>query len=399
VRYGASQGSLAGPILGGFDFRQLLHQHLIYQSATSRAAGGLRFLHAKDSHDAYRSIPICPGTPRSRCHSSRSCSARPSPSHLRTPTARDSDDPRAVHRVRSAVPVLRAGPLNPHRNGTCAMPPFFDRPRDQHGDHNSPRPAARPRLRDLAAEFARPAPPGAWTVHTETDPWRIIDGHDVVPLLCDKSATVRRTDGAVLFRLVPDIAAARPSLMDGLISGVINTALGTDPTVATPTRPAGSGGRSNMMTHSHGLIKDAAGVTVARISGAGDAAQIELLPAGPLNKRLIAQRLHPSWSHTSGRWARCTTRSLMVAPPRAPVSSAGLGVNPLPSTSSPTCRQRDASAPDAATSAAGPSKSSTARFPLGGCLRCCGSQNSAAHCGRPRAISVCLACTDTPPCQ
>jgi hypothetical protein len=172
------------------------------------------------------------------------------------------------------------------------MPTFFGRRADRHGDDGSPRPAARLGLRELAAEFSHPAPPGRWTVHTETDPWRITDGHNVVQLLCDETATVRRADGAVLFRLAPDIAAtARPNFADGLISGVINTALGTDPT-ATPYA-TGSGGGSNMMAPSRWLMKDAAGVAVARIATSDGATQIELLPAGPLNARLIAQRLSP----------------------------------------------------------------------------------------------------------
>jgi hypothetical protein len=172
------------------------------------------------------------------------------------------------------------------------MTPFFGGRRDHQGGDDSPRPDARPRLRELAAEFARPAPPGLWTVHTESDPWRITDGHDFLQLLCDKFATVRRADGAVLFRRSPDVAAtARPSLTDGLIAGVVNTVLGTDPTITPYT--SGSAGGSNLMAPARWLIKDAAGVAVARIAGDGHAAQIDLLPAGPLNARLIAQRLPP----------------------------------------------------------------------------------------------------------
>ena len=129
-------------------------------------------------------------------------------------------------------------------------------------------------------------------MYTETDPWRITDGHNVVQLLCDKTATVRRADGAVLFRLSPDVAAtARPNFADGLISAVVNTALGTDPTITPYTSGAAAG--SSATASSHWLIKDAAGVAVARVARARDGAQIELLPAGPLNKRLIAQRLAP----------------------------------------------------------------------------------------------------------
>ena len=72
------------------------------------------------------------------------------------------------------------------------MSPIFDRSHGQRAEPDSQGPPApKRRSLDVAAEFARPAPAREGMVHTETEPWQVIDHHDVLAMLCDKHATVR----------------------------------------------------------------------------------------------------------------------------------------------------------------------------------------------------------------
>jgi len=143
---------------------------------------------------------------------------------------------------------------------------------------------------DWTAEFAYPAPTGNWTVLLDADPWRIVDDAGVVRLLCDKHAAVRSVDGDRLLRLAPDIAGTmaprtKSGLIDGLVENVVGAALGDNLNTGMPIGGWGGGPRMNSW-----LVRELAGLVIARVAPEVNGSTIELLPGGAVNSKLIGRR-------------------------------------------------------------------------------------------------------------
>jgi hypothetical protein len=143
---------------------------------------------------------------------------------------------------------------------------------------------------DWAAEFAHPAPRGIWTVLLDADPWRIVDASGVVRLSCDKHATVRSVEGGRLLRLAPDIAGTmaprtRSGVIDGLVENAVGAALGENLNTGMPIGGWGGGPRMNSW-----LVRERAGLVIARVDAEVNGSTIELLPGGAVNSKLIGRR-------------------------------------------------------------------------------------------------------------
>jgi hypothetical protein len=144
---------------------------------------------------------------------------------------------------------------------------------------------------DWNAEFARPAPRGDWAVLVDSDPWRIVDDAGAVRLLCDGHATVRSVNGDRLLRLAPDIAGTlvprtRSGAVDGLVEFAVGSAIGENLNTGMPIGGWGGGPQMNSW-----LIRELAGLVIARVDPQANGHSIALLPGGPLNTKLIGRRL------------------------------------------------------------------------------------------------------------
>lgn len=126
-------------------------------------------------------------------------------------------------------------------------------------------------------------------MHLDAEPWRVVDDRGVVRLVCDKRATVRTVDGERLLSLAPDIAgtiAPRTSagVIDGLVDFAAGAALGSNSQTGMPI-----GGWAGPRLNSW-LVRETAGLVIARVDAQSEGSRIELLPGGALNAKIVARR-------------------------------------------------------------------------------------------------------------
>ncbi len=175
------------------------------------------------------------------------------------------------------------------------MSSLFDRLRGQRPEQDAEHPRGRYRTPDWGAEFAHPASPGRFTMQLDVEPWRVLDDWGVVRLTCDNRATVRSPEGARLLTLAPDIAGTViPRTSAGFIDGLIEAATGTGAGPSPQTGPA-AGARGGPRLNSW-LVRETAGMVIARVDAQPDASMIELLPGGALNSKIVDRRFSPEFA-------------------------------------------------------------------------------------------------------
>ncbi len=171
------------------------------------------------------------------------------------------------------------------------MSSLFDRLRGQGAD-KSPRSRGRYRPRDWAEDFAHPAPRGHFVVQVDTEPWRVVDDRGAVWLLVDNGASLRAPNGDRLLSLAPDIAGSivprtSSGLVEGLAEFALGAAIGDNPQTGMPM-----GGYGGAQMNSW-LIKEFAGLVIARVEPQKAGSLIELLPTGALNNKIVRRRFSP----------------------------------------------------------------------------------------------------------
>ncbi|MEA3130658.1 MAG: hypothetical protein QOF46_2453 [Paraburkholderia sp.] len=144
---------------------------------------------------------------------------------------------------------------------------------------------------DLATEFRQPERPGRWTVFTGRYPWQIVDGSGTLRFVCDERATVFRGDGGDLFQIDENnFHDAKGQLRNAALGGLLGGLLGSRST-ADERRESE---RRVAAPAQAWLIREEGALTIANvvIAGAGGV-DIDLLPSGWLNDRVVAVRATP----------------------------------------------------------------------------------------------------------